>query len=57
MDVRERSKDPLSRHGLAGFAAAVTAKVAWFFVLAAARTEAASRVTPNAQTSHAPESP
>jgi putative heme transporter len=33
MDVRERSKDTLSRHGLVGFAAAVTAKLAWFVVL------------------------
>ena len=33
MDVRERSKDTLSRHGLAGFAAAVAAKLAWFVVL------------------------
>ena len=33
MDVRERSKDTLSRHGLAGFGAAVIAKLAWFVVL------------------------
>ena len=33
MDVRERSKDTLSRHGLAGFAAAVAARLAWFVVL------------------------
>lgn len=33
MDVRERSKDTLSRHGLAGFAAAVVAKLTWFVVL------------------------
>ena len=33
MDVRERSKDTLSRHGLAGFGAAVVAKLAWFAVL------------------------
>ena len=33
MDVRERSKDTLSSHGLAGFGAAVGAKLAWFVVL------------------------
>jgi putative heme transporter len=33
LDVRERSKDTLSRHGLTGFAAAVAAKLAWFVVL------------------------
>ena len=33
MDVRERSKDTLSLHGLAGFAAAVAARLAWFVVL------------------------
>ena len=33
MDVRDRSKDTLSRHGLAGFSAAVAAKLAWFVVL------------------------
>ena len=33
MDVRDRSKDTLSRHGRAGFAAAVVAKLAWFVVL------------------------
>ena len=33
MDVRERSKDTLSRHGRTGFAAAVTARLAWFVVL------------------------
>jgi putative heme transporter len=33
MDVRERSKYALSHHGLAGFAAAVVAKLAWFVVL------------------------
>jgi putative heme transporter len=33
MDVRERSKDTLSRHGLAGFTAAVAARLAWFVVL------------------------
>jgi uncharacterized protein (TIRG00374 family) len=33
MDVRARSKDTLSRHGLTGFAAAVAAKLAWFIVL------------------------
>jgi uncharacterized protein (TIRG00374 family) len=31
--VRERSKDTLSRHGRAGFAAAVAARLAWFVVL------------------------
>ncbi len=33
IDVRERSKDTLSRHGLIGFAAAVAARLAWFLVL------------------------
>jgi uncharacterized membrane protein YbhN (UPF0104 family) len=33
MDVRERSKEALSHHGLAGFAAAVVAKLVWFIVL------------------------
>ena len=33
MDVRERSKDTLSRHGIAGFAAAIAARLAWFVVL------------------------
>jgi uncharacterized membrane protein YbhN (UPF0104 family) len=33
LDVRARSKDTLSRHGLTGFAAAVAAKLAWFVVL------------------------
>jgi len=33
IDVRDRSKDTLSRHGLAAFAAAVVAKLAWFLVL------------------------
>ena len=33
MDVRDRSKDTLSAHGIAGFAAAVVAKLAWFVVL------------------------
>jgi uncharacterized membrane protein YbhN (UPF0104 family) len=33
MDVRERSSDTLSSHGLRGFAAAVVAKLAWFVVL------------------------
>ena len=33
LDVRERSKDTLSRHGLAAFAAAVLAKLTWFLVL------------------------
>ena len=33
MDVRERSKDTLSRHGRTGFAAAVAARLAWFVVL------------------------
>ena len=33
MDVRERSKDTLSLHGRAGFAAAVAARLAWFVVL------------------------
>ena len=33
LDVRERSKDTLSRHGLGAFAAAVLAKLTWFLVL------------------------
>jgi len=33
MDVRDRSKDTLSAHGIAAFAAAVVAKLAWFVVL------------------------
>lgn len=33
VDVRDRSKDTLSRHGFAAFAAAVSAKLAWFLVL------------------------
>jgi uncharacterized protein (TIRG00374 family) len=33
MDVRNRSKDTLSAHGLAGFGAAVVAKLVWFVVL------------------------
>jgi putative heme transporter len=33
IDVRDRSKDTLSRHGVAAFAAAVVAKLAWFLVL------------------------
>ena len=33
MDVRDRSKDTLSLHGRAGFAAAVAARLAWFVVL------------------------
>jgi putative heme transporter len=33
LDVRERSKDILSRHGLLAFVAAVAAKLAWFLVL------------------------
>ena len=33
MDVRERSRDTLSSHGLRGFAAAIVAKLAWFVVL------------------------
>jgi uncharacterized protein (TIRG00374 family) len=32
LEVRERSKDMLSRHGMLGFAAAVGAKLAWFIV-------------------------
>jgi putative heme transporter len=33
LDVRERSRDTLSRHGVTAFAAAVGAKLAWFLVL------------------------
>ena len=33
LDVRARSKDILSRHGVLAFAAAVAAKLAWFIVL------------------------
>ena len=33
LDVRERSKDILSRHGVLAFAAAIAAKLAWFIVL------------------------
>jgi uncharacterized membrane protein YbhN (UPF0104 family) len=33
MDVRNRSKDTLSAHGLEGFGSAVLAKLAWFVVL------------------------
>jgi putative heme transporter len=33
LDVRERSKDTLSRHGLGAFGAAVLAKLTWFLVL------------------------
>ncbi len=33
MDVRERSKETLSAHGMMGFGAAVLAKLAWFLVL------------------------
>jgi len=33
IDVRERSKDTLTAHGLTAFAAAVLAKLAWFVVL------------------------
>ena len=33
MDVRDRSKDTLTRHGFAGFGAAVAAKLGWFVVL------------------------
>jgi uncharacterized membrane protein YbhN (UPF0104 family) len=33
MDVRDRSKDTLSRHGITAFAAAIAAKLAWFLVL------------------------
>jgi uncharacterized membrane protein YbhN (UPF0104 family) len=33
MDVRDRSKDTLSAHGIAAFAGAVVAKLAWFVVL------------------------
>ena len=33
LDVRARSKDILSRHGLLAFTAAVAAKLAWFLVL------------------------
>jgi uncharacterized membrane protein YbhN (UPF0104 family) len=33
MDVRARSKDTLSAHGLEGFGAAVVAKLVWFVVL------------------------
>jgi uncharacterized membrane protein YbhN (UPF0104 family) len=33
LDVRDRSKDTLSRHGITAFAAAVAAKLAWFLVL------------------------
>ena len=36
VDLRERAKTMLTRHGLRGFAAAVVAKLAWFAVLEAA---------------------